>query len=249
MTSLVSARVGFKVHKTLILRPLSLPFALCAVITFCAQSPGRRTSASLCSGWPGSRITWWCRPTTWMGAAGKRLRWDSCRVATHAVTPDVGFSAHKSTLVWASEELRLFLAVEIWAEEQDGLDRPREFQRWIDAVVRNRARSETSSLSAYSSTALCLCSSLRINSVFTKWWATLGDTSISTSWKMYVRHVQRVKSEKNESRVVAVHACCVHQGLLVKGKATPVTSGKWEVIYIAKVTKDAMWVPRMSRQE
>lgn len=70
-----------KVHKTLILRALSLPVALCAVITFCARSPGRRTSASPCSGWPGSRITWWCRPTTSMGAAGERLRWD---VASHA---------------------------------------------------------------------------------------------------------------------------------------------------------------------
>lgn len=26
----------------------------------------------------------------------------------------------------------------------------------------------------------------------------------------------------------------------VKGKATPITSGKWEVIYISKLTKDAM---------
>lgn len=39
---------------------------------------------------------------------------------------------------------------------------------------------------------------------------------------------------------VYVHACHIHRGLLVKGKATPITSGKWEVIYISKLTKDAM---------
>lgn len=57
---------------------------------------------------------------------------------------------------------------------------------------------------------------------------------------MYVRRVTCVKVRKNESRAAAVLACCIHQGLVVKGKATPVTSGTWEVIYIAKLTKDAM---------
>lgn len=70
------------------------------------------------------------------GGADLRLRWEQLERGsggmlrrTHAVTPDIGFSAHKSTLVWATTKLRLFLGVEIRAKEQDGLDRPREFQR------------------------------------------------------------------------------------------------------------------------
>lgn len=43
----------------------------------------------------------------------------------------------------------------------------------------------------------------------------------------------------NLQPVVGVE-CCTHYRCLVKGKATPVTSGKWEVIYISKLTTNAM---------
>lgn len=32
----------------------------------------------------------------------------------------------------------------------------------------------------------------------------------------------------------------IHKGHFLKGKATPITSGKWEVIFISKLTKEAM---------
>lgn len=105
--------------------------------------------------------------------------------------------------------------------------------RWMLVTRRPWVRNIMSLFDC--STAPCLCSSLRINSVFTKWWATLADTSTSTSSKMCVWPLLCMNG--------AVRARCVDRGLPVQGKATPVTSGKWEVTYIAKLTKDAMWVP------
>lgn len=195
------------------------------------------------------------------GGADLRLRWEQLERGsggmsrrTHAVRPDVGFSAHKSTLVWATKKLRLFLGVEIRAKEQDGLDRPREFQRSPPNrcfVVGKLWHSEGWTAS------LCLFQYGPLPLFFAEdqlsFYKVMSDARgykhihlVKDVCKMCVCHVW---SLKNESRAAAVQVCCIHQGLLVKGKASPVTSGKWEVIYIAKLTKDAMWVLRMSRRE
>lgn len=54
---------------------------LCSAITCCAQWPGLQTSASLRSGSPENRITWLCRSTISMKAAGRKnryLSWPMC---------------------------------------------------------------------------------------------------------------------------------------------------------------------------
>lgn len=142
------------------------------------------------------------------------------------------------------------LYLEIWANKQDRLGRPCKFPKKHTNVDYNLSINCCCCFGAWLSNlpflpVRALTSFLRQRQTqflqSDEWHSGLQTYSLCERCK-YFSIIFMINSLHGSFHHVFGVECYIHWGHFVQGKATPVTSGKWEVIFISKLTKDAMWV-------